>query len=95
MEKKTFYTTPKGTPQGGIISPTIANMVLDGLEPVAKSSALPRRQGHSHPKINVIRYADDFIITGESKHLLESKIKPTIESFLKQRGLALSEAKPA
>ena len=81
------------TPQGGIISPTIANMVLDGLEPAAKASAPPWRQGHSRPKINVIRYADDFIITGESKHLLETKVKPTIESFLKQRGLTLSEVK--
>jgi len=93
MEEKTIYTTPKGTPQGGIISPTIANMVLDGLEQAAKASAPPRRLGDSHPKINVIRYADDFIITGESKHLLETKVKPTIESFLKQRGLKLSEAK--
>ena len=93
MEEKTVYPTSKGTPQGGIISPTIANMVLDGMESTAKASALPRRQGSRHPRINVIRYADDFIITGESKHLLETKVKPTIESFLKQRGLTLSEAK--
>ena len=93
MEEKTVYPTPKGTPQGGIISPTIANMVLDGLEPAAKASAPPWRKGHTRPRIHVIRYADDFIITGESKHLLETKVKPTIESFLKQRGLTLSEAK--
>jgi RNA-directed DNA polymerase len=93
IEEKTAYPTVKGTPQGGIISPTIANMVLDGLETAAKASAPPWRQGNTRPKINVIRYADDFIITGESKHLLESRVKPTIESFLKQRGLALSEAK--
>jgi len=93
IEEKTVYPTPKGTPQGGIISPTIANMVLDGLEPIAKASVPPWRQGHTRPRIHVIRYADDFIITGESKHLLESKVKPAIESFLKQRGLTLSEAK--
>jgi RNA-directed DNA polymerase len=93
IEEKTVYPTRKGTPQGGIISPTIANMVLDGLEQVAKASAPPWRTGHTLPKINVIRYADDFIITGESKHLLECNVKPAIESFLKHRGLRLSEAK--
>ena len=93
IEEKTVYPTRKGTPQGGIISPTIANMVLDGLELVAKASVPPWRQGQTRPKINVIRYADDFVITGESEHLLQSKVKPAIESFLKQRGLTLSEAK--
>jgi len=78
IEEKTVYPTRKGTPQGGIISPTIANMVLDGLESVAKASAPPWRQGQARPKINVIRYADDFIITGESKHLLENKVKPAM-----------------
>jgi RNA-directed DNA polymerase len=93
IEEKTVYPTRKGTPQGGIISPTIANMVLDGLEQVAKASAPPWRTGHTLPKLNAIRYADDFIITGESKHLLECNVKPAIESFLKHRGLRLSEAK--
>jgi RNA-directed DNA polymerase len=93
MKEKTVYPTLKGTPQGGIISPAIANMVLDGLEPTAKASVPPWRQGHSRPKINVIRYADDFIITGASKHLLETKVKPILKSFLKQRGLTLSEVK--
>ncbi len=94
IEEKTVYPTRKGTPQGGIISPTIANMVLDGLEPTAKSSVPSRRRyGNICPKVNVIRYADDFIITGDSKSLLENNVKPAIESFLKQRGLKLSEAK--
>jgi len=93
IEEKTAYPTRKGTPQGGIISPTIANMVLDGLEQAAKASVPPWRAGQIRPKIHVIRYADDFIVTGESKHLLESKVKPAIESFLQQRGLKLSEAK--
>ena len=72
IEEKTVYPTPKGTPQGGIISPTIANMVLDGLEAAAKASA-PHGEGNISPKIHVIRYADDFIITGDSKDLLETK----------------------
>ena len=93
IEEKTVYPTRKGTPQGGIISPTIANMVLDGLEATAKASVPSRLYGNIRPKINVIGYADDFVITGDSKELLETKIKPAIESFLEQRGLRLSEAK--
>ena len=93
IEEKTVYPTRKGTPQGGIISPTIANMVLDGLEPAAKASVPSRLHGNIRSKINVIRYADDFVITGDSQELLETKVKPAIETFLKQRGLRLSEAK--
>lgn len=93
IEEKTVYPTRKGTPQGGIISPTIANMVLDGLEAAAMSSVPPRLSRNVRSKINVIRYADDFVITGDSKELLENKVKPAIESFLTQRGLRLSEAK--
>jgi RNA-directed DNA polymerase len=93
IEEKTVYPTRKGTPQGGIISPTIANMVLDGLEGAAIASVPTRLYGRIRPKVNVIRYADDFIVTGDSKQLLEDKVKPAIESFLKTRGLQLSEEK--
>lgn len=44
-------------------------------------------------KTNVVRYADDFIITGSSKELLEQKIKPAVEKFLEERGLTLSQEK--
>jgi len=77
----------KGTPQGGIISPTLSNMALDGLEDVVRR-AVPRRN-----RVNFIRYADDFIITGKSKYLLVNKVKPAVEEFLVKRGLALSEEK--
>lgn len=61
-------------------------MTLDGLEEVVQH-AIPRRN-----RVNFIRYADDFIITGKSKCLLE-KIKPAVEKFLAVRGLTLSEEK--
>jgi RNA-directed DNA polymerase len=77
----------KGTPQGGIISPTLSNMVLDGMEQLLHST-VPRRN-----RINFVRYADDFIVTGKSKTLLKTKIKPAIEAFLSERGLELSEEK--
>ena len=87
IENKIKYPTLKGTPQGGIISPTIANMALDGLGQTIMA-AVPRRK-----RVNFVRYADDFIVTGKSKKILEQKIKPAIEKFLGKRGLELSEEK--
>ena len=87
MEEGIVFPTEAGSPQGGIASPALANMALDGLEAAAHKAA-PRNQ-----KINVIRYADDFVITGASKEVLETRIKPAMVSFLKERGLELSEEK--
>jgi len=89
VEDGILYPTRKGTPQGGIASPTLANMTLDGLEE-AIHKAVPRRS-----RVNFVRYADDFIVTGKSKRILEENIKPVIESFLAERGLALSQEKTA
>jgi len=87
VENGILYPTRKGTPQGGIIRPTLANMTLDGLEEAVRS-AVPRRN-----RVNFIRYADDFIITGKSKRLLEENVRPAVEAFLAERGLILSEEK--
>ena len=87
MENALFRPTGKGTPQGGIISPTLANMALDGIE-----SRLKQAFSRKH-KIHFIRYADDFIITGATKQGLENEVKPLIMQFLKSRGLTLSESK--
>jgi RNA-directed DNA polymerase len=87
VESGITYPTRKGTPQGGIISPMLANMTLDGLEEAVKS-AVPRRS-----RVNFIRYADDFIITGKSKRLLRKNIIPAVEEFLSERGMVLSEEK--
>jgi len=87
VENGIQYPTHKGVPQGGIISPTLSNMVLDGLEE-AVSCAVPRRS-----RVNFIRYADDFIITGKSKTILEDAVRPVVEGFLAERGLCLSPEK--
>ena len=87
IENNLKYPTLKGTPQGGIISPMLANMALDGLEQVVKQAAAKRN------RINFVRYADDFIVTGKSEKILEQKVRPAIEKFLVDRGLRLSEAK--
>ncbi|HWR96787.1 MAG TPA: reverse transcriptase domain-containing protein [Candidatus Methanoperedens sp.] len=87
LDKGTLYPTLAGTPQGGIISPVLANMTLDGLEAAVKR-AVPRRA-----KVNVIRYADDFVITGGSQELLRDKVLPAVGAFLRERGLTLSVEK--
>lgn len=87
MEGGRIYPTKAGTPQGGIASPTLANMTLDGLESTIKR-AVPKKA-----KVNVIRYADDFVVTAETKEVLQNKVIPAIQVFLKERGLNLSGEK--
>jgi RNA-directed DNA polymerase len=92
MEKNVLHSTEEGTPQGGIISPAIANMALDGLSQHL-SECFPRSKSGNSPKVNLARYADDFVITGASKDLLEQEVKPIVEMFLRERGLQLSQEK--
>ncbi len=92
MENKSFHKTKSGTPQGGVISPTLMNMTLDGLEAEIRSK-FPVRRGTVMNKVHYVRYADDFIVTGDSKTVLEEEVKPLIENFLKKRGLELSQEK--
>ncbi len=95
MENRTLFPTEAGTPQGGIISPTLANLTLDGLGRLLKETFRPRkiRGKLFNPKVNFVRYADDFIITGCSKELLENEVKPLVERFMLDRGLQLSPEK--
>lgn len=87
VEGHKLFPTDAGTPQGGIVSPCLANLALDGMEGLLKDS-LPRRA-----KINFIRYADDFVVTGASKEVLETQVKPMLVGFLAERGLQLSATK--
>jgi RNA-directed DNA polymerase len=92
--QKKLFPTEAGTPQGGIISPTLANLTLDGLE--KKLESIFGKKGSkksSTNQVSLIRYADDKVITGNSKELLENEVKPLVEEFLKERGLSLSEEK--
>lgn len=86
-----LFSTEAGTPQGGIISPVLANMTLDGLEAMlAEKFPKAMRTGL---KMHMVRYADDFIITGNSKEWLEQEVKPAVVEFLAERGLVLSPEK--
>ena len=60
LENANWFATEAGTPQGGIVSPTLANLTLDGLE-VLLMKMFPRRQEKGrwvHPKVHLVRYAD-------------------------------------
>src|SRR5262249_8720768 len=86
--------TEAGTQQGSSISPILANMTLDGLQAALEAKFGGKRTAQAKRyKINLIRYADDFIITGISKEILENEVKPLVIQFLKERGLTLSEEK--
>jgi RNA-directed DNA polymerase len=93
VDKQVLHPTQTGVPQGGICSPVIANLVLDGLEGLLKAYAPSTTQRGRQGKINLVRFADDFIITGSSYDLLEHEIKPLVEQFLNERGLELSPEK--
>lgn len=93
LEKGRLFPTDDGTPQGGIISPVLANMALDGLEKQIRAAFPKQLPRGRQAKVNLVRYADDFIITGASKELLEAQVKPLVEKFLQERGLQLSPEK--
>jgi len=95
FDREQLVATTAGTPQGGIISPALANWTLNGLETelVAHLGATYGVSKVSKLKVGIVRYADDFIVTGASKELLETEIMPWIVNFLATRGLRLSAAK--
>ena len=91
IDRHRFHATADGTPQGGVISPVLANMTLDGLEAAIVNQ--PHRGTQRQAKRHLIRFADDFVITGSSKALLGEEIAPGIVVFLAERGLSLSAEK--
>jgi RNA-directed DNA polymerase len=93
VEAGRWFETASGTPQGGIISPVLANLVLDGIEALIERTIPSTTRKGKAAKINFIRYADDFIITGASREVLADEIKPALERFLAERGLQLSAEK--
>ncbi len=101
VEMGKIYPTDSGTPQGGIISPLLANIALDGLEEYLSqfkkkvpywSNERNKTRYHTRPRYGFVRYADDFIITAPTKEDLIS-IKPIIEHWLALRGLQLNQEK--
>jgi RNA-directed DNA polymerase len=93
LDKSGWHATTEGTPQGGIASPALANRTLDGLERLlAMRFAATPAQRKRH-KVHLVRYADDFVITGTSEALLRDEVRPLVAHFLAERGLELSHEK--
>jgi RNA-directed DNA polymerase len=94
-----FSPTEAGTPQGGVISPLLANVALDGMERLFDAEhadgrpKTPACRRGKNRGIAVTRYADDFVITAPTREVLETYVRPQIEKFLQERGLTLNEAK--
>ncbi len=91
MEENVFHRTETGTPQGGIISPLLANIALHGMEKVL-GVKYKRSNGTIIGKRAVIRYADDFVVFCESKEDAHIVIN-ILTNWLSERGLKLSEEK--
>ncbi|MTI95976.1 MAG: group II intron reverse transcriptase/maturase, partial [Firmicutes bacterium] len=93
-----LFPTSSGSPQGGAISSLYANITLDGLEKLIQDKYHRNSRGkiknhfRAKTKVNLVRYADDFIITANTKETAE-EIKEIVSQFLNTRGLTLSEEK--
>ena len=83
IDRGTYNPTDTGTAQGAVISPLLANIGLHGLEDFIKSH---------NPKLGIVKYADDFIVTAKDKESLE-KLFTLIKQWLFKRGLEISEEK--
>ena len=92
--KDEYSDTEAGTPQGGIISPCLANLALNGLASMLKRKFMNRKVVNGkeiNNRVHTVVYADDLIITGKSRELLEQEVLPEVRKFMYERGLTLSE----
>lgn len=102
LDKDNFQETLEGTPQGGVISPLLANIALHGLEghlkhcftdiPVFYKSGSKVRPSRAHETLHVIRYADDFVILHDNREVI-LRCQMETQKFLKKMGLTLSITK--
>ena len=108
LDKGIYFETLTGTPQGCIISPSLANFTLNGLETVVMNS-LKSITKSKDKRIFVslkdgtatriasglfyVRYADDFVVVARFNYLIRKHVLPSIKDFLEIRGLSLNESK--
>jgi RNA-directed DNA polymerase len=90
VNKGAFHNSESGTPQGGVISPLLANIALHGMEQAL--GVQYNRRGYSIGSRAVIRYADDFVVFCESQDDAQKAIEILI-AWLQERGLELSPDK--
>jgi len=98
MDNMQYFDTSEGTPQGGVISPLLANIALHGMEERVKEFAdtLPCRSGlgkrDNRKALSLIRYADDFVILHEDITVVQ-RCREIISEWLKGIGLELKPSK--
>jgi RNA-directed DNA polymerase len=90
VETGKLFASTAGTPQGGVISPILANLALNGLEAMLREHFPRKSRLQQQAKINFVRYADDFVITGSSQTTLQDEVLPKVAAFLSERGLQLA-----
>ena len=82
-----YYQTKAGTPQGGIISPLLANIALDGMERLFGAETrngnyiTPSRRGKNNRRLNLIRYADDFVVIAPTRERITNYVLPKLRAF--------------
>ena len=93
LEESHLSITDKGTPQGGVISPLLANIALHGMESIL---GVTYQQRSKYTKTSssrvIIRYADDFVVFTESRKDAE-KSQAILDDWLRERGLEISQEK--
>lgn len=98
MDNDVFFRSKIGTPQGGLLSPLLANIALTGMEDYLGISyhKVNRKNGsttyNSRGDYRMVRYADDFVIFAKSKEEIE-RVYDILDPYLKERGLTLAEDK--
>jgi RNA-directed DNA polymerase len=94
LDKGDWTPTNEGTPQGGVISPLLANIALHGLENYIKKWAETWKgtKQKNRRSISLIRYADDFVVIHKDKSVIQ-QAKRLIEEWLHGLGLELKESK--
>jgi len=94
MDGKQLFPTSEGTPQGGVISPLLANIALHGMEEriMQVAQKLPGNKRDNQRALSLIRYADDFVILHENLTVV-TRCKEIISEWLNGIGLELKPSK--
>lgn len=92
MDGQELFPTETGTPQGGVISPLLANIALHGLESILEEKFNRRVTNGRKRKVTVVRYADDFLVMDTSLEVILEAQRIT-EKWLQDIGLNLKDSK--
>jgi RNA-directed DNA polymerase len=94
MDDKQLFPTSEGTPQGGVISPLLANIALHGMENRIKQYAktLKGNKQKNCESLSLIRYADDFVILHKDITVVQ-RCREIISEWLNGMGLELKPSK--